>query len=242
MARRIARRIAAENSAPFPEALPADPAERPRERLLLHGPERLAATELLALILGTGASGRPAPAVARQVLGQTDGLAGLGAARPGELRTIPGVGAARAARVVAALHLGARAASAQRDRGAAVRGARDVFERMRPRVAGLAQEVFSVLALDARGSVVEEIEVARGCLTGVEVHPREVFRPLIRAAAASAVAAHNHPSGDPSPSSDDLALTRRLRAVGEVVGIPLVDHVIIGDGQFTSIAETVGLT
>lgn len=236
----VVRSITTSNAGRAREALPADPAERPRERLLTHGAERLGATELIALVLGTGASGRPAPAVARHILTHTGDLAGLAAARPGELCAIPGVGQARAARLVAGLHLGARATNARRQRGAPVTGPGDVFERMRPRLAGLSQEVFIALALDARGGVIEEIEVARGCLTGVEVHPREMFRPLIRAAAASAVAVHNHPSGDPSPSHEDIALTRRLRAVGEVVGIPLVDHVVIGDDDYRSLDDLVG--
>jgi DNA repair protein RadC len=225
---------------PRPETLPVDAEERPRERLLAHGPEHLAADELIALVLGAGTRGRPATSVARELLARVGGLSGLARASHAELRHAPAVGAARAARLVAAIQLGARVAGARMSRDTVIRGPGDVFRRLKPRFAGLAQEVFAVLALDARGAVIEEIEVARGCLTGVEVHPREVFRPLIRAAAASAVAAHNHPSGDPSPSADDLALTRRLRAVGEVVGIPLVDHVIIGDDGFTSVAEVLG--
>lgn len=98
-----------------------------------------------------------------------------------------------------------------------------------------------VLALDARNAVIDEIEVARGSLTDVEVHPREVFRPLIRQAAAAAVVAHNHPSGDPSPSASDVTFTRRLRRAGELLGIPILDHVIIGRDDYSSIAELVGL-
>jgi DNA repair protein RadC len=102
------------------------------------------------------------------------------------------------------------------------------------------QEVFMMIAIDARSAPVAEIEVSRGSLTGVEVHPREVFRPLICQAAAAAVAVHNHPSGDPRPSVEDILLTRRLRAVGEVIGIPLLDHVVIGDSGYASIAEVLG--
>jgi len=97
--------------------------------------------------------------------------------------------------------------------------------------------VFLILAIDIRNVVLEEIEVARGSLTAVEVHPREVFRPLIRCGAAGAIAVHNHPSGDPTPSPEDLALTRRLREVGDLVGIPLVDHVVVAERGCRSMAE-----
>ncbi len=222
------------------QTLPVDPEERPRERLLEHGARRLAAEELVALLLGSGSAGRPATAVAREILARAGGLTGLASMSPSELRRAPGVGVARAARLVAALELGVRATGAKAKRDAVIRGPKDVFDRLGPRCAGLAQEVFTVLALDVRGAILEELEVARGCLTGVEVHPREVFRPLIRAAAASAVVAHNHPSGDATPSADDIALTRRLRAVGEVVGIPIVDHVVLGDDDYVSLAEVLG--
>ena len=115
-----------------------------------------------------------------------------------------------------------------------------IRDRVRARLAGVPQELFLALAVDARNGLIDEVEVARGHLTSVEVHPREVFRPLIRAAAAAAVVVHNHPSGDPTPSSEDLVLTRRLRAVGELVGIPILDHVIVAGDQFRSIAEWMG--
>ena len=143
-----------------------------------------------------------------------------------------------ASRVTAAFHLGRRAlAVSSCARDAPMSSAGDVYLRLRPRVQGLAQEVFVILALDVRNVVLEEIEVARGCLTSVEVHPREVFRPLIRVAAAAAIAVHNHPSGDPEPSPEDVAPTERLRNVGDLVGIPLPDHVIVGRGGYVSLAE-----
>jgi DNA repair protein RadC len=216
-----------------------DPDDRPRERLISYGGERVTTEELLALVLGTGTRGRPATTVAADLLRASGGLPALARAAPRELVAVPGVGAARASRVVAAFHLGRRALESAP--GEAIRSAEDVYRRLRTRVSGLAQEIFMVLALDIRNVVLDEIEVARGCLTGVDVHPREVFRPLIRQAAAAAVVAHNHPSGDPSPSPDDLVLTRRLREVGELIGIPVLDHVVIASGGFVSIAERSGL-
>ena len=205
----------------------------PRERLLQDGGERISSDELVAIMLGTRGV-----AVARALLAHCGGLAALSRSSPRELVSVPGVGIARATRLAAAFHLGRRAlVSSACARDAPLASAADVYGRLRPRVDGLAQEVFLVLALDVRNVVTEEIEVARGCLTGVEVHPREVFRPLIRGAAAAAIVAHNHPSGDPTPSPEDLALTDRLRNVGELVGIPLLDHIVIGRGDYVSLAE-----
>jgi DNA repair protein RadC len=119
-----------------------------------------------------------------------------------------------------------------------VREPADVFRHMHARLRDLTQETFWVLGLDVRNGVVDEIEVARGSLTGVEVHPREVFRPLIRQAAAAAVVVHNHPSGDPEPSPADVGLTRRLRAAGRLLGIPVLDHVVIGGDAYASVMES----
>jgi DNA repair protein RadC len=104
----------------------------------------------------------------------------------------------------------------------------------------LQQEVFLVIGLDIRNGLLEVVEVARGSVAGVEVHPREVFRPLVRMAAAGGVVVHNHPSGEVTPSPEDIALTERLREVGDVMGIPIVDHIVIGASRFTSIGELLG--
>jgi DNA repair protein RadC len=177
--------------------------------------------------------------VARLVLEETGGLIDLARAHPHELARVRGIGTARAARLVAAFQLGKRAL-ADRPVRAVVRQAADVFHHLRPRLQGMTQEVFLVLALDARNGIMDEIEVARGSLTGVDVHPREVFRPLIRQAAACAVVAHNHPSGDARPSPEDVALTRRLRVAGDILGIPILDHVVVGRDDFTSVGELIG--
>jgi DNA repair protein RadC len=212
---------------------------RPRERLLRRGPDRLTDAELIAIVLGTGVRGRSAIDVAATSLTNAGGLAALARAAPAELALAHGVGPAQAARLAAGFELGRRALESPRARPILTAGA-DVVRLLRPRLTGLVQEVFFAIGLDARNGLVGEVEVARGLLTGVEVHPREVFRPMIRMAAAGAVVAHNHPSGDPTPSDEDLGLTRRLRAVGELVGIPLVDHVVIAGDRFRSIAEYLG--
>jgi DNA repair protein RadC len=214
--------------------------ERPRERLLTWGGERVSDSDLIAILLGTGSRGCSAPDLALELLRSSGGLGALSRASPHELATITGIGAARAARVCAAFHLGRRAALQVAVRQGAVMNADDVFRRLRPRITGLHQEVCFAIALDSRNAIIDEIEIARGTLTGVDVHPREVFRPLIRIAAAAAVVVHNHPSGSVEPSEADLDLTRRLRAAGDVIGIPIVDHVIVADTGYRSLAEYLG--
>lgn len=215
--------------------------DRPRERLLAYGGERVSTAELLALILGTGIPGRNATALAQHIVYSVGGIIPLARAAPRELVNIPGIGLARAARISAAFHLGRRALEATLAEPERMKDPIELYERLRLRMSGLTQEVFVVVALGARGAILEEIEVARGCLTGVEVHPREVFRPLIRLAAAGAVVAHNHPSGDARPSREDIALTYRLREAGEVIGIPILDHIVIGVAGYTSMYLELGL-
>ena len=214
--------------------------DRPRERLLNHGGDRVTNEELIALILGSGIAGRSAVVLAGQLLSSSGGILTLARAAPHELIATPGVGPARAARLVAAFHLGRRVLEAEVPESSAMSSAEDIYVRLRGRMSGLVQELFVVVALDIRNVVIDVIEVARGCLTGVEVHPREVFRPLIRQAAAAAVVAHNHPSGDPTPSPEDILLTERLREVGELVGVPILDHVIIGDRSYRSVVDYLG--
>jgi DNA repair protein RadC len=210
--------------------------EMPRERLLELGSPALSTAELVALILGTGMAGRPALEVARALLDQAGGLVSLSRADARELARVPGLGLARAARLVAAFQLGRRA-MVEPMGSAVLRAPADVYRHLRGRMRGLEQEVFYLFALDARNRISCELEIARGSLTQVAVHPREVFRPLVRQAAAAAVVAHNYPSGDPAPSEEDVALTRRLRAAGALLGIPILDHVVIGADDFTSIGE-----
>ena len=212
--------------------------ERPRERLLEHGADALASNELLALILGSGIAGCSATDLGSRLLDDAGSLVALSRAGARELATLHGIGIARATRLAAAFQIGKRVV-AEPIPDLMVRDAHDVYRYLQPRLCGLLQEVFIVIALDARNAVLSHVEVARGSLTAVEVHPREVFRPLIRLAAAGAVVAHNHPSGDPNPSQHDLALTRRLRRAGDLVGIPIIDHVVIGAAGYSSIGDLV---
>lgn len=210
---------------------------RPRERFYATGDIDLSDAELVALVLGTGMRGKPALALGRELLDSAGGIAALGRVLPQELARHGGIGLARATRLAAAFALGRRALTQDRLPGAIMHTAADVYRHVWPRLAGLEQEVFLMVAIDARNVVITDLEIARGCLTGVDVHPREVFRPLIRIGATAAIAVHNHPSGDPTPSAEDVVLTERLRTVGALVGIPLVDHVVVASGGHVSLAE-----
>jgi DNA repair protein RadC len=213
------------------------PDDRPRERLLARGAATLSDAELIALLLGSGRPGQNVVEVAAALLTRLGGLAGLALAEGAELRDEPGVGLARAATLQAALELGRRAVGSRPERGRRLGAAADVWAHFRARLAPTPIEEFWVLGLDVRHRLQLERCVARGCLTGVEVHPRDVFRPLIRASAAAAIFCHNHPSGDPSPSRQDLELTARLREVGELCGITVLDHVVVAADGYTSLAE-----
>ncbi len=213
--------------------------DRPRERLWARGVQTIGDEELLSLLVGTGVRDRSALGIAADLVREAGGVAALSRASPRGLALVRGVGAAHAARVAAAFELGRRAIETAQRREMLARP-EDVFRICAPRVAGLQQEVFISIGVDIRNGLLDVVEVARGTVHGVEVHPREVFRPLIRMAAAGAVVVHNHPSGDPTPSREDIELTRRLRAAGDVVGIPVIDHVVISDSGFRSIAEWLG--
>ncbi|MBX3157601.1 MAG: DNA repair protein RadC [Deltaproteobacteria bacterium] len=213
---------------------------RPRERLWRHGTGSVGDDELLAIVLGTGVRDHPAIEVARSLVRSAGGLALLSRSSPRELAQVLGVGAARAARVAGAFELGRRAVELVQTREIVGRP-EDVFRCVAPRLAGLAQEVFLAIGVDIRNGLLDIVEVARGSVASVEVHPREVFRPLLRMAAAGGVVVHNHPSGDARPSAEDIALTRRLREIGDIVGIPIIDHVVIGERSFQSIAEWIGI-
>ncbi len=210
---------------------------RPRQELILYGADRISCQRLVAILLGSGSSSRSAEELAATLLHEVGGILALSQASTVELRAIDGIGEALATRIVASFQLGRLALEAGLPSAAVIRGPEEVYNRLRGRLGALDQEVFMVLALDVRGRVIDEIEVARGSLAGVEVHPREVFRPLIRRAAFACVVAHNHPSGDPTPSAEDYQLSERLQHVGRLVGIELLDHVVIASGGYCSMAD-----
>ncbi len=212
--------------------------DRPRERLLSLGAGALTAAELLAILLGTGRAGASAPEVAAALLARAGpALAHLARRAPAELAAVPGVGRAKAARVAAALELGRRVVEEARPARARIRSPADVYRWFAARLSDLAAEEFHVLALDSQSGVLRDVLVTRGILNSSLVHPREVFRGAIAEAAAGIVVVHNHPSGDPTPSADDRAVTRQLVEAGKVLDLPVYDHVIVGTGRYLSFAE-----
>jgi DNA repair protein RadC len=211
--------------------------EGPRERLQTRGADALSSTELIALLLRTGTRGHDALDVARSLLSSSGGVDRLESAPACELARVTGVGEAKAASLVAAFELGRRCASSHLPEGAALRSPEDVFRYFRARLRRLAHERFVVVLLDGRHRVLGEEMVSQGTLTASLVHPREVFRPALRASAAAVILVHNHPSGDPTPSSEDRAVTERLAHAGEILGVRVLDHVVVAERGYVSLRE-----
>jgi DNA repair protein RadC len=212
--------------------------DRPRERLWAVGPAALTGQELLAVLLGTGCVGRDALAVAAELLARVDGsLRRLAGRPPAELAQVAGVGRGKAARVVAALELGRRLGAEAEPPPERIRGPGDVRRWYGPRLRDLAVEEFHVLALGTQSQVLADLLITRGLLNSSLVHPREVFRAAIAEAAAGIIVVHNHPSGDPTPSADDRAVTRQLVDAGRLLDLPVYDHVIVAGDGYLSFAE-----
>jgi DNA repair protein RadC len=188
-------------------------------------------------VLRTGARGVHASVLARELLGRFDGLRGLSRAARAELAAVRGVGPAKAAAVVSALELGRRLAGRRLAPGEPVRGPEDVHRHYYWRLRDRRVECFLAILLDSRHRVMRDVEVSTGTLTASLVHPREVFRPALREAAAALLLVHNHPSGDPAPSAEDRAVTRRLAEAGELLGIRVLDHVVVAEQGYFSFRD-----
>lgn len=215
--------------------------ERPRERMLAEGAAALSDAELLAILLRSGSrsTGETALDLARRLL-VGEGLAGLAERNAAELAGLPAMGPARGAQVAAACELARRLGRFQGTRPQ-IGGPRDVFLLLEPRLGGLDRERFEVVLLDTKHRVLGIEMVSLGGLDSAPVHPREVFKPAVRRGAAAVILGHNHPSGDPAPSPEDGEMTRRLVGSGDLLGIPVLDHIIVGERRFCSLrAEGVG--
>ncbi len=211
--------------------------ERPRERLFRYGADSLTDGQLLAILLGTGHRDESAFDLGVAVLTQHGGLLGLERRGVRELCGIAGIGPAKAAVIKAALELGKRALAAPLTTGQRVTSSQDIFRHYQPLMRGLRREVFKVILLDGKNAIIRDVTVSEGSLTLSIVHPREAFVPAVRDSAAAVIFVHNHPSGDAEASPEDRTLTERLVSVGELMGIRVLDHVIIGDRHYTSFAD-----
>lgn len=212
--------------------------DRPREKLVRHGAAALGDNELVALVLGQGFRRASALAVAGQVLNGHGGLHGLARASCDDLRRTGGIGRARAAQIVAAIELGRRTLARPPGERWQIRDPRDAAVYLMPRFGARSAEQFGIVLLDTKHRVMRVSVLTVGALDSVGVEPREVFREAMMGGATAIVAFHNHPSGDPTPSPEDVDLTRRLAAAGVLMGIDLVDHVVLGDGRYWSFKET----
>lgn len=213
------------------------PQERPRERLAKYGPDALSTPELLAILLRTGTTHESVVSVAERVLARFDSVRDLCNAGIDELSGVHGIGPVKAIEIRAALELGKRLLMLTDEQKPTIRTAQDVVNLLMPDMRHLAREEFRVLLLNTRNQVLAARTISTGTLNASLVHPREVFREAIARASNSLICAHNHPSGDPTPSEDDLALTRRLVEAGRLIDIEVLDHVIIGDGRSVSLRE-----
>jgi len=230
----VARRIG--ELGPGSIGLPA-PCDRPRERLAAHGPSALSAAELIGVLWGTGTRGQSSVAAAADALRRHEGLMGLARATDVELLEVPGVGPVRAAQLAAAFEIGRRAVADWPQGQWVVRSPRDVGERLVPQMGYLEREELRVVLLNARNAVVRLVTVYQGNVSSSLVRIGELFRDAIRLNAAGMILAHNHPSGDATPSPDDLRLTAETLAAGRLLDIQLLDHLIIAGDRFISLRD-----
>jgi len=218
------------------------PHDRPREKLERVGAGGLGDNELLAIVLGHGVPRTSALELANAILAAVGGLHGLARATSDDLRRVPGIGGARAAQLIAAVEAGRRTLVRGRRERVQIKSARDAAELLVPAYGSRPVEQFGVVLLDTKHRVLRTTLLSVGTLDASIVHPREVFREAASGGAAAIVVFHNHPSGDPTPSDDDIALTRRLMTAGELMGITVLDHVIVAENAFFSLRERGCLT
>ena len=229
------QRMASRSHARRIREIPA--AERPRERLAALGVAGLTTAELIALVWGSGARGLGALDLAEEALARHDGLAGLAAAGELELIDLPGVGAAKAAQLTASFELGRRLVADWPAGRWTVRTPRDVADRLIPQMGHLEREELRVVLLNAKNAVLKVVTVYQGNVSASLVRVGELFRDAVRINAAGAILVHNHPSGDPTPSPDDLHLTAEALAAGRLLDIELLDHLVVGHDAFVSLRD-----
>jgi DNA repair protein RadC len=210
--------------------------DRPREKLLDRGAAALTDAELLAILLRTGNAGASALDHARLLLSQFGGIKGIDSAPAKEIGAIKGIGPAKCAQLKAGLEIGRRLGREKWEAGQALRSSEDVFRHF-AELEKEKREIFYVVLLNNKNRKIREVKISEGSLTASLVHPREVYNPVIRESAAAVIFVHNHPSGDPAPSPEDIEITRRLKQVGEVMGVRVLDHVVIGRDRYYSFSD-----
>lgn len=211
--------------------------ERPRERLVQFGPEHLSAAELIAIILRTGTANHSAVDLGKELLVAFKDLRGLAKASLSELANQTGMGQAKVVQLKAAFELGRRVLTSNPIQLPYIKKPEDAYDLLKASFQDLDREHFKVIHLNTKNQVLKVETTAIGILSSSPVHPREVFKEAIKMSSAGLILAHNHPSGDPTPSHDDLRLTKRLYEAGEILGIRIIDHLIIGDNRYLSLKE-----
>jgi len=215
--------------------------ERPREKLIKQGSENLVNSELLAIILRTGinnnGNGKSALDLAKLILSKYKNLNELIGSSVTELAEIRGIGMAKASQIMTALELGRRAISEKNGNNVSFRCSEEVANYYIPLLKDLKKEQFRVLLLDIKNRIIKEVLISQGSLTSSIVHPREVIKPVIKDSAASVIFIHNHPSGDPEPSTDDIEITNRLCKSCSILGISVLDHIIVAEGGYFSFKQ-----
>lgn len=211
--------------------------ERPRERMLEQGPLMLSNQELLAILLGTGTRDESVLSLAQRVLMHFEGLALLRDSTIEELTAIKGIGTAKGVLILAAIEMGKRMHQLKPVERYVIRSPEDGADYVMEEMRSLNQEHFVVLFLNTKNQIIHRQTIFIGSLNASIVHPREVYREAVKRSAASIICAHNHPSGDPAPSQEDILVTKRLVECGKMIGIEMLDHLVIGDRKFVSLKE-----
>jgi DNA repair protein RadC len=211
--------------------------ERPRERLLQHGPQPLSEAELLGILLGKGTRKKTAIDLARELIDQYESLQKLFSRSPSELMKVKGIGSAKAATLSAAFELARRIQSQKSGAKASFKRSSEVFEHYLPLMRDLRKEVFIVLLLNRANRLIKEVTISEGTLEASIVHPRDVFREALLEPAAGIILIHNHPSGNANPSEEDLQITKQLVEAGRLLGIRVYDHIILAGESYRSLAD-----
>lgn len=211
--------------------------ERPQEKLIKYGAESLSDAELLALIIRIGNKKRTAVELSQDIINQYGGLKGLNYLTIKEMKGIKGIGNTKAVQIKAVIELSKRLATLNREEREVIKSPRDVAQLLMPELRYFTQEIFKIVLLDIKNQVISIPLISKGGLTSSIVHPREVFKEAIKHSSAGMILVHNHPSGIPEPSRDDINITKKLINSGNIIGIDVLDHIIIGDGIFVSMRE-----